>query len=159
MACEKRRHRHNVNEPGDAHELTFSCYRNYSFLLCDRVRAWLGSSLDAARSKLQFDLWAYVFMPEHVHLIVYPRRRKHDIAEIRQAIKEPVGREAMKYLRTHRPDWLAKLTRRRGKREERLFWQSVGVVQRGVSGRYRGLAGYVGADPGRMARFRCVSPP
>jgi len=96
------------------------------------VRVWLKEALDHARAELEFDLWAYVFMPEHVHLIVYPRRRKYDIAEIRQAIKEPVGRRAMNYLRQNRPDWLPKLTRRRGKREDRLFWQSGGGYDRNI---------------------------
>ncbi|MFH1267594.1 MAG: transposase [Planctomycetota bacterium] len=133
MATEERRHRRNFNEPGDAHELTFSCYRRYKFLVSDRVRVWLQSSLEAARAELEFDLWAYVFMPEHVHLIVYPRREDYDIAEIRQAIKEPVGRQAMKYLREYRPDWVPKLTHRRGKREERLFWQSGGGYDRNIT--------------------------
>jgi len=132
MAAQKRRHRDNFNEPGDAHELTFSCYRRYKFLASDRARVWLRSSVEAARAKLEFDLWAYVFMPEHVHLIVYPRRKKYDIAEIRQAIKEPVGRQAMRYVREYRPEWLPKLSRRRGKREERLFWQSGGGYDRNI---------------------------
>ena len=38
----------------------------------------------------------------------------------------------MKYLRRHRPDWLARVTRRRGKREERLFWQSGGGYDRNI---------------------------
>jgi putative transposase len=132
MPTERRRHRRNVNDPGDAHELTCSCYRGYKFFASDRVRAWLKEALDAARAELEFDLWAYVFMPEHVHLIVCPHRQEYDIGEIRQAIKEPVGRAAMKYLRRLRPDWLARLTRRRGKREERLFWQSGGGYDRNI---------------------------
>ncbi len=132
MPSEKRRPRRNVNDPCDAHELTFSCYQGYKFLTSDRVRGWLKDALGAARAELEFDLWAYVFMPEHAHLIVYPRRQNYDIAKIRQAIKEPVGREAMKYLRKDRPDWLPKLTRRRGKRQERLFWQSGGGYDRNV---------------------------
>lgn len=132
MPAHTRSHRRNVNDPGDAHELTCSCYQGYRFLTTDRVRAWLKDSLDAARTQVEFDLWVYVFMPEHVHLIVCPRRAVYDIAEIRQAIKEPVGRAAMKYLRKHRPDWLPRLTRQRGKRQERLFWQSGGGYDRNI---------------------------
>ena len=132
MPAEKRPSRRNFNDPGDAHELTFSCYRGYKFLASNRVRAWLKEALEAARAELEFDLWAYVFMLEHVHLIVCARRQEYEIAEIRQAIKEPVGRAAMKYLRKHRPDWLPKLTRRRGKRKERLFWQSGGGYDRNI---------------------------
>jgi len=133
MKAKARQHRRNFNDPGHAHELTFSCYRGYKFLVSDRTRAWLKEALDAARPQLDFDLWAYVFMPEHVHLIVRPRRQEYEIAEIRQAIKEPVGRAAIKYLRRHRPDWLARVTRRRGKRDERLFWQSGGGYDRNIT--------------------------
>ena len=133
MDFKNRQRRRNYDAPGDAHELTFSCYRRYPFLKARRVRIWLKEALDAARVDLDFNLWAYVFMPEHLHLIVRPRREEYAIAAIRQAIKEPVGRQAMKYLRTQRPDWLPRLTRQRGKRQERLFWQSGGGYDRNIS--------------------------
>jgi putative transposase len=72
-------------------------------------------------------------MPEHVHLIVCPRRSIYDIAAIRHAIKEPVGRAAFKHLRVHAPEWIPRLTRKRGKRTERLFWQSGGGFDRNVT--------------------------
>ena len=59
------------HEPGQPRELTFSCYRQYAFLGRDRTRAWLYEALDEARAKLGFQLWAYVLMPEHVHVLVY----------------------------------------------------------------------------------------
>jgi putative transposase len=127
-----RPHRQNFNEPGDAHELTFSSYRGYQFLKAERTCNWLKESINAARLELDFDFWAYVFMPEHVHLILHPRRNEYDIAEIRQAIKEPVGRNAMKFLARHAPHWLPRLTRRRGRRRERLFWQSGGGYDRNI---------------------------
>ena len=132
MPPKKRQHRRTYNEPGHAHELTFSCYHGHKFLLSDRVRAWFRDAMDTARAKFEFDLWAYVLMPEHVHLIVRPCLPAYDIGKICQAIKEPVGRAAMKYLRKHRPDWLPKLTRCRGKRQERMFWQSGGGYDRNV---------------------------
>jgi putative transposase len=133
MPAEQRQHRCSYDDPGDAHELTFSCYQGYKFLASQRVRVWLRDALDAARREFEFGLWAYVFMPEHVHLVVCPWRKEYRIAEIRRAIKEPVGRAAMKHLRTHRPDWLPRLTRQRGKRQERLFWQSGGGYDRNIN--------------------------
>ncbi len=53
-------------------------------------------------------------MPEHAHLIVYPCRREYDISRIRAAIKEPVSKRAVQFLREHSPDWLARITRQRG---------------------------------------------
>jgi putative transposase len=63
-----------VNECGHAHELTFSCFHRYAFLKAERTCQWLADAIDEARKRLDFAVWAYVFMPEHVHIIVYPRR-------------------------------------------------------------------------------------
>jgi len=96
--AQKRQHRRNYNEPGHAHELTFSCYQGFKFLKAERTCEWLAEAIEDARADLNFDLWAYVFMPEHVHLIVRPRETEYDIADIRKAIKAPVGSKAIKYL-------------------------------------------------------------
>jgi putative transposase len=71
-------------------------------------------------------------MPEHVHLIIYPRESKYDIALVRKAIKAPVGSKAVKYIRDNAPDWLPRITRHRGKKTERLFWQSGGGYDRNL---------------------------
>jgi len=126
------RHRQNFNDPGDAHELTFSCYHSYPFMRAERTCRWLATSIDAARVSLEIDIWAFVFMPEHVHLIVHPRQPVYDIAVIRQAIKEPMGRDAFCYLRRHAPGWIPRLTRRRGKCVEHMFWQSGGGYDRNI---------------------------
>src|SRR4051794_2753616 len=62
-------------------------------------------------------------MPEHVHLIVCPRRRDYEIASALRAVKEPVGRRAATYLARYAPEWLPRITRQRGPRTERHFWQ------------------------------------
>ena len=67
---EKRRKRYNPT--GEPRELTFSCYQHYTFLERDRTREWFREALEAARLKFGFQVWAYVIMPEHVHLLVVP---------------------------------------------------------------------------------------
>jgi putative transposase len=129
----RRRHRRNYNDPGHARELTFSCYHAFRFLASDRACGWLAESIEKARRELDFDLWTYVFMPEHVHLILHPRKPAYDIAEIRRAIKAPVGRRAIKYLETRASEWLPRITRRRGSKTERLFWKSGGGYDRNVT--------------------------
>ena len=44
------------NVPGDAHFLTFSCYRRYRLLSKDRSRLWFIDALENARSKHGFHL-------------------------------------------------------------------------------------------------------
>jgi putative transposase len=132
MLPAKRTHRRNINEPGHAHVLTFSCYHGHKFLAAERTCAWLAEAINAARQKLDFALWAYVFMPEHAHLIVWPRQTIYDIAEIRRAIKSPVARKAIRHLMREAPEWLPRITRRRGDKTERLFWQSGGGYDRNI---------------------------
>jgi len=128
----KRIHRRNINEPGHAHELTFSCYRRLPLLDCDRIRGFLADSINAAKVELDFAVWAYVFMPEHVHVIVYPRHVEYDIAAIRKAIKEPAARRALNRLRMEHSEWLPQLERKRGDRSESLFWQFGGGYDRNI---------------------------
>ncbi len=56
----------------------------------------------------------------------------YDIGDIWQNIKEPVGRKAVKHLRAHAPEWLARITVRRGRRLERRFWQAGGGYDRNI---------------------------
>ena len=60
------------HEPGDCHELTFSCFRRMPLLTNDDWRGMLAESLDRAMVGQSCRLIAYVFMPEHVHLLVQP---------------------------------------------------------------------------------------
>src|SRR5262249_14099955 len=98
----------------------------------DRTCQWLAEAIDQARRQYEFALCAYVFMPEHVHLLIYPKKPEYDVRIIWQKIKEPVGRRAVSYLRANAPEWLERITVRRGKRVERRFWQAGGGYDRNV---------------------------
>ncbi len=89
-------------------------------------------AIDETRRKLDFAVWAYVFMPEHVHLIVWPRQPEYETSAIRRAIKEPVGRRAVAYLEAEAPHWLAQITVKKGGRERRRFWQQGGGYDRNI---------------------------
>src|SRR5438105_3542553 len=102
------------NEPGHAHELTFSCYGRLPLLSRDRTRGWLMEAIDEARTSERFDLWAYVIMPEHVHILIRPREPGYEISRILWRIKRPVGRRAIGYLRVHDSPFLARLRVTRG---------------------------------------------
>src|SRR5437773_9273659 len=71
--------------PGHAHELTFSCFHRLALLKTDRTCRWFCDAMEAARKKLDFALWAYVIMPEHVHVIVWPRQTSYQVSRIRTA--------------------------------------------------------------------------
>ena len=129
-----RKTRKSSSELGQAHELTFSCYHRMPLLSKDRTRQWVVDALDQARRSLQFDLWAYVIMPEHVHVLLLPRTEPYDVAKILKRIKQPVGQRAIAYLRKNAPAWLdhLRVTRANGRTEYR-FWQQGGGYDRDVT--------------------------
>ncbi len=90
-------------------------------------------SLDAARKKHEFDVWAYVLMPEHVHLLVYPRADDYSISAILTDIKQPVTRLALRYIRAHAPGALDLMRDEQpnGKVSHR-FWQRGGGYDRNL---------------------------
>jgi putative transposase len=120
------------NKPGHAHELTFTCYHNYPFLAAERTCQWLTDAIDAARTRLHFAVFAYVFMPEHAHVMVYPRDPVYDISAILKAIKQPVGRKAIQFLEEAAPEWLPRISVPCGHGTQRRFWQAGGGYDRNV---------------------------
>jgi len=129
----RRAHRRSYNEPGHAHELTFSCYHGYNFLEPDRTCQWLCDAIDRARQEYHFHVWAYVFMPNHVHAILWPRQKTYDVAAILRAIKQPVSRKAIAYLRKHAPEWIQRITVAKGTETRRQFWQKGGGYDRNIT--------------------------
>ncbi|WP_406697381.1 REP-associated tyrosine transposase [Singulisphaera sp. Ch08] len=121
------------NAPGHAHELTFSCYKRLPLLSRDRTCRWLVESIDAARHQAQFDLWAYVIMPEHAHVLIRPREADYDISEMLWKMKQPVGRKAIAFLKLNSRKWLEKLTVHRADGSvSRQFWQTGGGYDRNI---------------------------
>src|SRR5258706_13606545 len=104
-----RKLRKSINAEGHAHELTYSCYKRLPLLSKDRTRQWFIEALQRARSRWHFELWAYVIMPEHAHVLLLPTEDDYDISMIVKAIKQPVARKALEFLRGNSPEWLAKL--------------------------------------------------
>lgn len=127
-----RKRRRRYGEVGQARELTFSCYRGFRFLGRDRTRQWFVEALQAARHKWVVDLWAYVLMPEHVHLLVLPRREGEDVSHFLRDVKEPVARRALQFLGERAPEWPPRLRVREGARVRHRFWQPGGGYDRSI---------------------------
>lgn len=101
--------RQTFNSPGDLHELTWSCLGRRPLLKSDRAKGWLVEALETHRRRCHFDLTAFVFMPEHVHLLIRPRLKVYDVARIRAAIKKSVTKRAVAFLKESNPVKLATL--------------------------------------------------
>jgi putative transposase len=127
MSTPHRKKKVTYDIPGHAHFLTYSCFQQLALLSRDRSRGWVVNAVQEARSKFDFDLWAYVIMPEHVHLLIRPRQEQYQMKRILAALKRPVSAQAKAYLRaTGNTAWLAKLTVKEGEEMVFRFWQAGG---------------------------------
>ena len=138
------------NTPGEAHELTFSCYHSLAMLSKDRTRFWFADGVCRAKVLHQFDVWAYVIMPEHVHLLIWPRRKDYSTSDILKSIKQAVSRRAISWLRRENPRGLRKLATGRAD-PPYLFWQEGGGYDRNIRHRRTlpAVVKYIHANPVR----------
>lgn len=118
---------------GEPHFLTFSCFRRLPLLSRDRTRNWFIETLQAARKRHGFHLWAWVIMPEHIHVLLWPpfdlisldpRSMRGRVSGILSSVKRPVGEKGIEYLRENSPEYLRKLAVSNGGQIEYRFWQS-----------------------------------
>ena len=84
-----------------------------------------GSSTSLAKARVThaFHLWAWVIMPEHVHLLIWPRLPEYEMSHILSSIKQPVGTKAIQYLQRHAARCLKELTLVNRNRTYHRFWQ------------------------------------
>jgi putative transposase len=112
------------HEPGHPHELTFSCFQRLPLLNEDWRKRLLSQAIDRAVHRYSFDLVAFVYMPEHVHLIVLPRGDEAPIDKLLWAIKRPCSFRIKRQLVQQNSPWLRRLTiRERPGRTVFRFWQ------------------------------------
>ena len=121
------------HEPGDFHELTFSCYQRMALLTDDDWRRMLSRCVDQACEEASFDLIAFVFMPEHVHLLVYPTLPEPDIGRFLARLKQPFSKEIKGILVDAHSSLLGRLTvrERPGKMCFR-YWQEGSGFDRNI---------------------------
>lgn len=115
------RHYH---EPGHLHELTFSCYRRRPLLTNDSWREELSQYIDSAAKETGMNLVAFVFMPEHVHLLVDPVEREPSLNLFLARLKQPFSKRIRELLSRHESPLLEQLTvRERPGKTCFRFWQ------------------------------------
>ena len=126
--------RRSLHTPGVTHELTFSTYhreRVLGFAAC--AEAFLATLAEATQEK-EWHLWAYVVMPDHVHLLLTPQDDQ-TIAEVLKRIKMPSSFAIWTLLEKADPAMCERLRviNDRG-RPERRIWQRGGGYDRSIYG-------------------------
>jgi putative transposase len=76
----------------DLHFITFTCYQRRPFLASVRSKNVAAKILGEVRTRFQFALVGYVFMPDHVHLLISEPAGATP-AKVMQVFKQRVSRE------------------------------------------------------------------
>lgn len=121
----KRRKRISYDAEGEVHEYTFSTYRRQPFRVDDEFKRTFLQNLDRARKKRGFLVWAYVIMPEHVHVLIPAQMAL--TADILSSVKQPFAKRIVAKLKKENPELWKKMESgaKRGN-SPYSFWQAGG---------------------------------
>jgi putative transposase len=108
MTADRRKTCRRFDVPGDAHCLTFSCFGRLPLFARERSCTWMLRALELGRARQLYDLWAYVVMPEHVHIVLLPHPDVR-IQSILTTLKQSVAKRALLWLQREAPDFLPRL--------------------------------------------------
>ncbi len=127
-----RVHRKSWDIEWDVHCLTFSTFGRQPFFPGHHAGRWFLDALGEARRVCPFHLFAYVAMPEHVHLVLQPPPGVQ-MRSVLWRIKWPVTCKALAWVRRNQPGFLPRLAdvQPSGKVSYR-FWQRGGGYDRNL---------------------------
>jgi putative transposase len=95
-----------------------------SLLTNDVWREKLARCVEAAGEEWAMEMVGFVFMPEHVHLLVYPTAANPSISRYLARIKQPFSKQIKDVLVAHGSRLLSRLTvRERPGKDCFRFWQ------------------------------------
>lgn len=113
--------------PNEVRFLTFSCYHRLPLLTDPWIADFFLHTLGEARAERRCELFAYVVMPEHVHLLLRPHR-DDTAADLLASVKTSVSQKVVNRWKREKNPLLAKITLG----STRHFWQPGGGFDRNV---------------------------
>jgi len=87
-------------QTGDLHFITFSCHGRNPYLASALAASTFERSLELIRTKYKFQIYGYVIMPEHVHLLL-SEPPTHPLSTVIGSLKRSVSKHL-----AERPFWL-----------------------------------------------------
>jgi putative transposase len=106
---------------GHAHELTFSCFQKEQFLNSDSACEFFIESLERARETKKIKIIAFVLMPEHVHLLIFPENEEITISKIQSAIKLPVSMKFSNFMKKNCNNRIERFWQRGGGYDRNIY--------------------------------------
>lgn len=140
-------------EDGRIRFVTFSTYRRLPLFENDTIRDHFATAIADARERVGFDLFAWVIMPEHVHLVLWCGEKP--IAPVLGGLKSGFAKSVLTRWRMLNAPILASITDDKGVPR---FWQRGGGYDRNIrdADEFREKIAYIHANPVR--RGLVISP-
>jgi len=90
-------------------------------------------AINVASDKYDFAVWAFVIMPEHVHVLLYPPQAEYSLSRILSGVKQPVSKRAIQFWRgTDLGAPANMIDRQPNGRQSVRFWQRGGGYDRNL---------------------------
>jgi putative transposase len=129
MPSHHRKTRHRYENACDIRFLTFSCFQHLPLFDNDAIKDKFVEVLAAVRKKTRFRLFAWVIMPNHVHLLIQPSLPKYPVAVVLKALKGTFANIVLRRWRELDAPILARVKDRWGRLH---FWQRGGGYDRNI---------------------------
>lgn len=122
-------HRQRFEHTNHVRFLTCSCRRRLQFFKNDSIKSLFVDHLTAARAKHGFGLIAWVLMPEHFHIMVWPRLPESPVPFILRSLKQPIAQRVVARWRELEAPILARIVDSKGASR---FWERGGGDDRNL---------------------------
>jgi len=117
-----------INHPSHARYLTFSTFRQTAIFDNSEIRDAFADQLRTAREKHAVLLYAWVIMPDHIHLLVR-EPKTGDLEPFLRTLKTGFAKRMLANWRETRPNFINELTSPKG---HTRFWQRGGGYDRNI---------------------------
>ncbi|HEX9745547.1 MAG TPA: transposase [bacterium] len=136
--------------PGQAHVLSFNCFKNRPFLINDIFKQYMVEAINNVSAHDDIHVWSWVIMNNHVHLLIYPVGSCYSISDFLKSLKQSVARKAIRFIKEHKADYLAQLETGFVSPKYR-FWQQGGGFDRNIRSldNIRNIVEYIHENPVR----------
>jgi len=115
----------------DIHFLTFSTYKRLRIFTEDDLCKLFVNHLESARERRKFELYAFVVMPNHIHMLIKPDINA-TVGKVLGSLKKTFSLEALEYISEVNPVWYGRLKVVTRGIEKRRFWQVGGGYDRNI---------------------------
>lgn len=109
--------------------LTFSCYQQLPLFNNDRIKDAFVDHIQTTRSKTNFNLIAWVIMPEHVHLLIWPDIEIAPVSKVVWHLKRTFARTVIARWKEIDATVLKRIQSTNG---QYRFWQHGGGYDRNI---------------------------